>query len=93
MNKTLFTAEWYENDALDEYEGFCSDVVHQQSAISTLASAKEISQRNALEHDVMVVGMVTECRYYKRYGWKAVAEYVSEYCNGKYQPWEKAELE
>ena len=83
-----FFAEWYEDDSIDEYEGFMSDVSHTQPCIS-LASAKSLSQRNALKHGSMVVGMVTEREYSTKHGWEAIAEYVCEHFDGEWCKWER----
>ena len=87
--KSLFIAEWYESDSLAEFEGFMSDVSHTQVGISTLKAAKNISQRNALKHGVMVVGMVAEQQYDRRYGWTTIAEYTCEHFDNEWQEWTK----
>jgi len=89
MNReTRFLAEWYENDSIDEYEGFMSDISHTQECKS-FGAAKTVSKRNAIKHGAMVVGMVTEMEYSSVYGWETTAEYTCEYFNDSWCEWEK----
>jgi len=83
-----FIAEWYEDDSIDEYEGFMSDILHI-SSFTTLAAAKLVSKKYAIKHGSMVVGMVTEQEYSPAYGWISVAEYVCEYFDFAWQKWER----
>jgi len=83
---TRYTAEWYESDSIDEFDGFMSDVSHTQDC-ETLTEAKAVSQRNALKHGAMVVGTVTTYEYSDRYGWQDDTYYTCEHFDD-WQTWE-----
>ena len=83
-----FIAEWYEDDSIDESEGFMSDVIHQ-STHATLTEAKTVSMDSALKHGAMVCGSVIEQEYSYKFGWDNVAYHTAEYFDDEWQEWGK----
>ena len=83
-------AEWYQDDSIDEYDGFMSDILHT-STHDTLTAAKRTSKRKSLEHGAMVYGSVVEQEYTRLYGWTGIACYTAEYFDNKWDSWTKDE--